>query len=1071
MSTQILGFKLSPQQARLWLLQQHGAADPMQCAIMIEGNLEVGRLRQVLQEIVDRHEMLRTTFQQRPGLRLPIQVIAERGAFAWRELGPSQANGVESLFEEEKNFRFNYAEGPLVRAALLPISAVRNVLVLTLPAICADASTLKNLFQEICDGLSGRSDQSEIEITQYVQFSEWQNQLLESEESRTGTEYWRQRLSNHPHEQWSLVIDRRSQGEHKFEAGVLRRAIEPPLLARMEAIASECGATISNFLLSCWHILLWRLTGEADIRVEVSFEGREFEELRSTMGVFQRWLPIDSHCSGNSQFQDFLKVVAESVTTASAAQDYFVAEQRHDAVGFAFEEWPSPQNASGLVLSFTSQRGGVERYQVKLQCHRRTDGVELEWHYDSAVVSEAAVARLAEQFQTLVQSARRDPETPLAHLEMVSAAERVQLIEEWNRTAVNYAGAECLHEQFAAQAARTPEAVAVVYEDMALTYAELERRANQLARYLQAQGVGPETVVGLLQERSLELVVSLLGVLKAGAAYLPLDAGYPEARLRYMLSDAGVRVLLTEPELLARVGAVDCEVMCVGAEWARIAECSAAPVASKVSAANVAYVIYTSGSTGQPKGVMVTHGGLVNYLNWCSRHYAVAETPATLVHTSVAFDLTVTSLLSPLVAGRTAKILSEDVAVDALSTALNSGDEFSLIKITPAQLDLLGQWLADKDNAVSTHAMVIGGEALHWSSLSFWRDRLPGVRLINEYGPTETVVGCCIYEVPVDASGSGAVPIGRPIANTQLHLLGSDLQLAPAGAAAELYIGGAGVARGYLNAPAVTAEKFIPNPFSSAPGARLYKSGDLVRLLPSQELEFIGRVDHQVKLRGFRIELGEIEATLKEHAAVVEAVAMLREDVAGDARLVAYCVMDQQRGATSDELQTFLKEKLPHYMIPAAIVSLKALPLTTNGKIDRGALPAPEHYQAKSDASYARPRTEVERTIVSLWQEMLRLERVGIYDNFFDLGGHSMLMVQLHSRLRGALGRDIPIVDLFGHPTISSLAEFLSQQNDGALIFQKGHDRAGNRRTSSKRQKQVRQNHRETARIAFAQEQ
>jgi amino acid adenylation domain-containing protein len=479
-----------------------------------------------------------------------------------------------------------------------------------------------------------------------------------------------------------------------------------------------------------------------------------------------------------------------------------------------------------------------------------------------------------------------------------------------------------------------------------------------------------------------------------------------------------------------------------------------------VSGGNLAYVIYTSGSSGKPKGVMITQGGLVNYLNWCTKAYSVTDGPGTLVNTSIGFDLTITSLFSPLLVGQSVTILPEELAIDGLSLALAGDNDFSLIKITPGHLDMLSQWLTGKDTAVRVRAVVIGGEALHWNSLSFWQTRLPGRRLINEYGPTETVVGCCSYEVPADGSGSGVVPIGRPIANTQIYLLDSYLKPVAGGATGELYVGGEGLARGYLNCPALTAEKFIANPFSGEPGKRLYKTGDLGRFLPSNELEFLGRVDNQVKIRGFRIEPGELEYTLKEHPWVANAVVTVREDVHRDVRLIAYCVMHQPRPTASDELQSFLKEKLPHFMIPAAFVIMGTFPLTINGKVDRAALPAPEFYHAKSEMSYAQPRTEIERTLVGLWQEMLRVKRVGIYDNFFDLGGHSMLLVQLHSKLRSNLNRDIPIIDLFGHPTIGSLAEFLSQQDNVVTAFQAGQDRADNRRTSTKRQKEVRQNHR-----------
>ncbi len=1074
MSNQIQGFQLSPQQTRLWLLQQVRQVDPVQCAIMLEGDFNTDKLNEVLQRITDRHEILRTTFHHRPGIRLPIQVIADRSIAAIRTVdlehqeSLDEATYTDSLLQQEREHRFNYEQGPLLRALLLSFSTRRKMLLLTLPAVCADARTLGNIFSELCDGFaqSAAPDEDNDEPTQYVQFSEWQNQLSESEESKAGKDYWR-RLSEDAPGPSLLGLDKNSTQGSEFNPTRFCSTIDGAIIARIEAITTNSGTTVSNFLLCCWQTLLWRLRGQSNIRVAVRFDGREFEELHGAMGVFSKRLPLDCLCHGTSQFQEVLRSISESVADASSWQDYFPVEESYEtngdgptlSTGFEFEEWPATRNVDGLVMSLVRRLDCAERYEVKLQCQRRGPGLELEWHYDGGRLSAREVERLAQQYATLVASACQRPEATLAELAVVSEGEREELVVAWNRTERQYADAS-LPELFEAQVERSPAALAVQYEGARLSYAELDKRANQVAHYLQGQGIGAEAVVGILLERSLELVVCLLGVLKAGAAYLPLDASYPEARLRYMLADGGVQLLLTEEWLLERVGVVECGVLCVSKEAAQLGQQSEARPERRLSSENLAYVIYTSGSSGRPKGVMITHGGLVNYLNWCTKAYSVTEGPGTLVNTSIGFDLTITSLFSPLMVGQSVTILPEEMAIDGLSLALAGDSDFSLIKITPGHLDILSQWFAGKDAAVRVHAVVIGGEALHWSSLSFWQTRLPDLRLINEYGPTECVVGCCVYEVPANASGLGVVPIGRPIANTQIYLLDSYLEPVPSGATGELYVGGEGLARGYLNSPALTAEKFIANPFSDKSGMRLYKTGDLARFLPSDELEFLGRVDTQVKIRGFRIELGELEYTLKEHPWVADAVVTVREDVPGDVRLIAYCVTHQPRPTASDELQSFLKEKLPHYMIPAAFVILSTFPLTINGKVDRAALPAPELYHAKSEMSYAQPRTEVERTIVGLWQEMLRLKRVGIYDNFFDLGGHSMLMVQLHSRLRSNLNRDIPIIDLFGHPTISSLAEFLSQQDNGATPFQAGRERADTRRTSTKRQKQIRQDHR-----------
>jgi amino acid adenylation domain-containing protein len=591
----------------------------------------------------------------------------------------------------------------------------------------------------------------------------------------------------------------------------------------------------------------------------------------------------------------------------------------------------------------------------------------------------------------------------------------------------------CVHRWIEIQAARTPNAIALTHANGPLSYAELNARANQLARHLRNLGVGPEVLVGLCAGRSSAMVVGLLAVLKAGGAYVPLDPTYPAERLAFMLDDARPSVLLTEQDLLGRLPASSAHVICIDRDWATIAAESDETLPGGAGLRNLAYVIYTSGSTGRPKGAMIHHLGLSNYLAWCTRAYAVDEGQGAPVHSSISFDLTITALLAPLVAGRRVDLLDEDLGVEQLGEALRRPRDYSLVKITPAHLRWLGDQLNPRDAGGRTRAFVIGGEALRPEHLEFWRRHAPETVLVNEYGPTETVVGCCVYRVPRDQAISGSIPIGRPIANTRLYVLNEDLEPVPVGVAGELYIGGAGVARGYLRRPALTAERFIPDPFDPEPGRRLYRTGDLARWRSDGNLEYLGRVDRQVKIRGYRIEPAEIEEALVRHRSVRESAVVTREHGPDDRRLVAYVTIAEGRPAPDEaELRRFLRSSLTEPMIPSAFMVLESFPLTPNGKVDREALPDPGGGRTRPDASFVAPRGPVEEEVASAWKAVLRLERVGAHDNFFDLGGHSLLATQVISRLRDASGVEIPLRALFDAPTVAGLAERVEVLRRGA---------------------------------------
>lgn len=612
--------------------------------------------------------------------------------------------------------------------------------------------------------------------------------------------------------------------------------------------------------------------------------------------------------------------------------------------------------------------------------------------------------------------------------ERLSESDENKILYGWNETRVEYPDVR-VHELFEQQVARTPDAIAIVFGDRTLTYRELNERANQVAHFLIERGVGPDQLVGVSLYRCPELVLALLGVWKAGGAYVPLDPAYPVERLAFMVSDADISILLTETKCKHLFPSAAQATVCLDSEWKRtFAERSTVNPTTAGSPSDLAYVMYTSGSTGKPKGAMIVHRGLVNYLLWAVEAYRVEPGGSVPVHTSVSFDLTVTSLYPVLLVGGSAELVAEDMGAQNLLAALRRGKHRSLVKITPAHLDLLSQQIRPQQMTGLTKVFVIGGENLTAESLALWRAFAPDTRLINEYGPTETVVGCCVYEVNADTPENGSVPIGRPIANTELYVLGPDMRPVPPGTTGELYIGGAGVARGYLNRPELTRERFVPDPFTARHEAHLYKTGDLARYQPDGTLEYLGRVDDQVKIRGYRIELGEIESVLAGHPAVQSCVVLAREDTPGNRELVGYVVARNEETPSTDDLRAFLEHRLPDYMVPAKFVLLRAFPLTQNGKVDRKALPAPSDADVSPIRTFVAPRNDTERAIAELWCELLGVKDVGITDDFFDLGAHSLLVLKVLARVRDVFGVEVPAQTFFESPTIGALAAIVDNQ-------------------------------------------
>jgi amino acid adenylation domain-containing protein len=1043
----IQGFKLSPQQKQLWLLEQSGSGPSYRarCAILLEGDVKTDVLKEAAHRVISRHEILRTTFHKGPGMKIPFQVIADHPASMWRDVDLShlepqrQQARVEEFFQEEANHPFDFEQGPLLRMTLLGLSASKRLLLVSLPSICADAWTLRNMAGEIGGSYAALLKDEELsgEALQYADYAEWQNELLAADDAEAGKQYWRNRdVSSLPH--LSLPFELRPREKSAREPQSVLAVIAPVVAAKVEALASKYDATARTYLLTCWQTLLWRLTGQADIVVGSMCDCRRHEELQQAMGLFAKCLPSSTRFEGDYRFSEILRHVHQSESEAYDWQEYFASEQsatpdREGAatIGFELEERPRRVSFPEVSVSIYKQHSWIYPFKLKLSCFRVDDYFIAEFSYDTALYRREDVERVAQHFETLVTSATRNSEATVDRLRILSERERHQLLIEFNRTAVDYQKDICIHHLFEGQAERTPDAVAVVFEDHRLSYAELNASANRLAHLLRQRGVGPDSSVGLCLDRSEQMIVGLLGILKAGGAYVPLNPEHPKARLSHQLSETQTLAVLTEQRLLDRLPDLDGEIIALDRDDNLLKHQPCENPNAQTVPQHLAYVIYTSGSTGKPKGVAISHESLVNYTHFiCEKLRVDAASHGKPLHfatvSTIGADLGNTCIFPSLVSGGCLHIIGQDTATEGdLFADYISGHSIDVLKITPTHLSAL-MAAQDHMSVLPGRHLILGGEALSLHLAERISNLGGDCKLINHYGPTETTVGSLTFSLGENddsSCGNSTIPIGRPIANTEVYILDQNLEPSPVGVPGELYIGGAGLARGYLNRPEMTAEKFVPDPFSNRSGSRLYKTGDQARYLPDGNVEFIGRNDHQVKIRGFRVELGEIEAALAHHPAVRQSVVVAREDVPGDVRLIAYIAASLEAMPTVEGVRGFLREELPDYMVPALFVMMKSLPLTANGKVDRRALPSPEQAGSEKEKVFVGPRTSVEEAIEKIWAEVLRLSKVSIHDNFFELGGHSLLVTQVISRLRKVFRVELPLRSLFESPTIAQLAE------------------------------------------------
>jgi len=1042
--------QLSFNQQQFWLLDQvspNRATYNVSTGLKIDGTLDIEKLQRVVDCIVDRHEILRTSIVTTKGSA--VQVISPSASVPVRVtdlsgLPVAQAMSQRTaVFAEEANHAFDLSKGPLVRVRLLKFGDRQHELLITLHHIVCDGWSINVLLRELTHLYLKDVDTKVLPqlSIQYADFAQWQRRWLEEEAIERQLNYWRRQLADAP-TTLELPTDYLRPATRTHEGGRVAAKLPDELTESLKTLGRKENATLFTILLAAFQTLLFRYSGQEDVVVGAPVAGRTMFETEDLIGAFVNTLVLRGDLSGSPSFRDLLARVRQTVMGAFCHQDLpferlveeLNPERRANRsplfqVMFSFQNMPEPELAhNGTKFKTIQVASDVAKFDLTMEVDESTDGITVSFEYARDLFTAVTIDRMLGHFLNLLTAIVNDPAQTIVDIELLTRKERRQLLVEWNQNQIAFPESAGIHEIFEAQAAETPDAAAIEFAGERLTYRELNARANQVAHYLIKRGIGPADMVGVSIDRSFEMVVAILGVLKTGAAYVPLDPAYPRDRIAFMIQDTSARIVITQKNLAPNIDG-DAELISLNEDWPIISSESAAnPVVPGLSSQG-AVVLYTSGSTGNPKGVLLEHRSLVNFATVAKTAYGVGCTDRVLQFGSLSFDLSVEEMLISLISGgclvlRTAEMISSPE--DFLARC----EEWKL-----SVLDLPTVYWHELTDALSrqnlqlpssVRLVIIGGEKASSDRVATW-NKIVGnrVRLVNTYGPTETTIAVtfCDLSTYEPAAIERISPIGRPYANAKVYVLDARLRPVPIGIPGELHIGGPGVARGYLNRADLTSQKFIANPFSNEPSDRLYKTGDVVRYHEDGNLEFLGRSDNQIKIRGFRVELEEIERAIRNHEAVENCVVIATDG--NDKRLVAYLITkDNSRDAIGD-LRQLLKTKLPSYMVPAAFEVIDEFPLTSSGKINRRALPEPQFNRATADVTLDLPSTPLEEMLLEAWREVLKVDQIGVNENFFDLGGHSLLAARLVSNIRGVLDVQLNMVDVFEAPTISSLAEML----------------------------------------------
>jgi amino acid adenylation domain-containing protein len=1055
------GSPLAFAQERLWFMEQlqpGTAVYNIATTVALSGRLDLPALAHAFAAVVSRHEPVRTTFTMAD--ERPVQVIGpaapprlplvDLAGLPGTPGAPRAEAELDRLAKAESSLPFDLERGPLLRTALVRLSPEHHRLFLTMHHLVSDGWSMGILLQEVIALYQGAvSGVSGIPVVlpelpiQYADFALWQRGWLRDDVLAEQLAYWRGRLAGSPALS-QLPPDHPRPAAQTYRGARCYQRLPRSLALALDRLARQQGTTLFVILLGALAVLLHRWSGQDDLVIGTPIANRRRTEIQRLIGLFVNMLAVRADLAARPPFRDLARRLHDDLLEAHVHQELpfeRLVEELHPErtashaplfqVVFAYQNVPMPLlELPGLSLAPIPIDPGTAMFDLTLNLEERPDGLTGWWEYSSDLFDPPTIARLAAHFANLLAGIAAADTTPIGSLPLLTSGERHQVTAEWNDTGADAAAPLALHHLFAAQVARTPGAPAVSFAGESLTYAGLDQRANRLAHHLRALGVGPESLVGICAERSLEMVVGLLAILKAGGAYVPLDPDLPRERLGVVLEDARIAILLTQERLLPRLPESGATVLLLDTPKPGDATVPVAPSPVEASGDGLAYVIFTSGSTGRPKGAMNTHRAVVNRLLWMQSAYRLSASDAILQKTPFGFDVSVWELFWPLATGaRLVMALPGGHQDPDYLAATIASEGITTLHFVPSMLHAFLEARA-LPGCRTLRRVIASGEALSSELAAGFFARLPWVELHNLYGPTEAAIDVTSWGCRA-ADGGRAVPIGRPIANLRIHLLDRDLVPVPLGAAGELYIGGTGLARGYVHRPGLTAERFLPEPIAPAaaePGARMYRTGDLARFRADGAIEYLGRVDHQVKIRGFRIELGEIETVLGAHPGVREMVVVAGEEPGGT-RLVAYAVAREGTagaGVTAAALAEHLAASLPPYMVPSAFVLLPALPLNPNGKVDRRALPAPA--AAEERTAFTAPRNPVEEVLCEIWADVLELPRVGIHDNFFALGGHSLLAPRTVARLRQAFGIDLPLRALFDRPTVAGMAEVVEER-------------------------------------------
>jgi len=1039
------GFPLSPNQRRLWPRQDR-ALLCVQAVVLVEGHYDPALLKTALSRIVEEHEILRTTFQAVPGMKMPLQVANNEAGFSWKERHIDGEKALAGICAEERQREFQLENGPVLRAVLVPMGEKSCYLVLTLPALCGDPGTLTNLVRELAVQYNA-AEGEQPEILQYAQFSEWHHSLLDEDDAPSAREYWRAAAKESARHSLRFPFEP-SQIEKKGRATeTVRLELGPAIAARTMSLAAANGTSEETVLLACWSALLSRFTGQPVQTCWVTLSGRGHEMLAGVYGLLASPVPIQLDVESAPDFNQVIARTHERLAKAAELQCFYRPEQFEEQgcpdirIGFELNEGAAAKASEGIRFSTTSLFSCIEELDLKLSITASETSYTIQLHYNPQF-SAKFVQEVATCLQTFMDNV--DGTKSVEEIPIQSEDEWQKLFRGWNPARTDFPAHKTISQLFEEQVALTPERAAVIYEDQSLSFAELNQQANRLANYLLSLGVQTEDCAAICLERSAEMLVAILGILKAGAAYAPLDATYPAQRLHYILEETRARLVITQKSLASGVSQGNWRTVCL--DDAEIASASDQNPRVVCHPENLAYVIHTSGSTGRPKGVMVQHKSVSNLLLALqeaiySRHGSPLRVS---MNAPIVFDASVKQWIQVL-KGNTICIVPEKNRLNPEALAAYIKDtKIDVLDCTPSQFRLMLAGGQLSELGWAPKAVLMGGEAVDQSAWAVLH-RSKQTSYYNVYGPTE-----CTVDVTVCRMQDSVQPaIGHTLKNMQTYVLDRQFQPVPTNVAGELYVGGEGVARGYWGRPNLTAERFVPDPFSGVLGSRLYRTGDLVCRLEDGSLKFLGRADEQVKVRGYRIELGEIVSVLREVAGVRDALVTVRGEDKREPRLVAYAVSEAGTDLSIAELRQHLRRQLPDYMVPSGFVILDQIPLTVSGKVDRQALPDADHEHSDMAANYVAPRSETENVITQIWQQVLDVKKLGIHDNFFDLGGHSLLMVQVYNKLREAFHKDVPMVELFRNPTIATLSGYFSGDAATVPSLQKTQERANRRVAAS----------------------